>query len=67
VTLYLYDHPELGERFYHYNTQHPELSGRKIAIDTAEDFARANDILIRLGEKSTHYELGDLAKILKTL
>lgn len=67
VTLYLYDHPESGTRFYHYNTRYPNLSGRQMAIDTPEDFESAQQVLDRLGDRSADYDLGDLAKILETI
>ncbi|MCB0634099.1 MAG: NTP transferase domain-containing protein [Saprospiraceae bacterium] len=63
VTLYLYDHPEEGERHYLYNTRFPGLSGRQMAIDTQEDFARATRIMDRLAPVGYQYTLGDLAKI----
>lgn len=67
VTLYLYDYPELGTRYYHYNRTHPQLSGRQMAIDTTADFERAQQVLERLGDKADRYDLGDLAEILETL
>lgn len=67
VTLYLYDHPQEGRRFYHYNTRYPGVSGRQMAIDTREDFEQAEKILDRLGDRSDRYDLGDLAKILETI
>ncbi|PHN07569.1 cytidylyltransferase domain-containing protein [Flavilitoribacter nigricans] len=67
VTLFLYDHPELGARCYHFNTTYPGLSGLQMAIDTRADFERAEQILDRLGDRSESYDLGDLAKILQNL
>lgn len=67
VTLYLYDHPGEGERYYLYNTKYPGLSGKQMAIDTPEDFARASRILDRLAPNQYRYSLGDLAKIYEDL
>jgi spore coat polysaccharide biosynthesis protein SpsF len=67
VTLYLYDYPKVGERYYFYNTKFPGLSGKQMAIDTPEDFARAVQIMSRLEIAAYQYTLGDLAKIYEDL
>lgn len=65
VTLYLYDHPELGRRYYHYNTRYPELAGKKLAVDTPADLIRAEGILQHL--PADRYTLADLAAIAQDL
>lgn len=67
VTLYLYEHPEEGQRYYLYNTNYPGLSGKQMAIDTPEDFARAVKIMDRLQAEDYRYTLGTLAKIYEDL
>lgn len=67
VTLYLYEHPGLGRRYYHYNRDYASLRGQQMAIDTAADFERASKIMACLKGRRGKYTLGDLAEILKEL
>ena len=56
VTLYLYDHPEIGTRYHYTNTSCPELTGVQLAIDTQDDFDKAKEIMNRLGDD--YYNFG---------
>ena len=51
VTLYLYEHPEVGKRFYLFNTEYPELTGLHLAIDEEKHYQLAQRIVRALGDK----------------
>lgn len=44
VTLYLYDHPESCRRHVHVNPLREQMAGLNLAIDTQEDYQRAQRI-----------------------
>jgi spore coat polysaccharide biosynthesis protein SpsF len=44
VTLYLYEHPESCRTYIHVNPQREEMAGINLAIDTPEDYLRAQRI-----------------------
>ncbi len=45
VTLYLYEHEQVGKRKYFYNEKYPEARGTHLAVDTPEDFEIASKML----------------------
>ncbi|MEL6866987.1 MAG: hypothetical protein AAFP19_21360 [Bacteroidota bacterium] len=53
VTLYLYDHPEVGKQYDHVNTKCPDFRGLKIALDEPKDLELAQRIMAKL--KSDYY------------
>lgn len=63
VTLYLYEHPELGKRHYFYNTICPELKGVNLAIDTENDLQLAEKIYSRLSDIREDIGLTELCEI----
>lgn len=63
VTLYLYEHPDIGRRYYHYNTHYPALSGKRLAVDTAADLIRTERLVQQLGAAWERYTLKDLAAL----
>jgi spore coat polysaccharide biosynthesis protein SpsF len=65
VTLYLYEHEEVGRRFYFYNEWRPEAGGVQMAIDSEDDLARAMRLLNRTNGVHTKYDLCDWMAFLK--
>ncbi len=63
VTLYLYEHEELGKRHYFYNSICPELKGINLAIDDARDFQSAVSIFDRLSGLNGQFGLRELCSI----
>lgn len=63
VTLYLYDHEELGKRKYFYNSICPGLKGMNLAIDNAEDIVLAEKIMTRLSPEYGIIGLKELCEI----
>ena len=51
VTLYLYEHLDIGKRFYLFNTENPELIGLHLAIDEEQHYLLAQKVVRALGEK----------------
>lgn len=62
VTLYLYDHENIGKRKYYYNTKTPVAKGAHLAIDTPEDFEIAQLIYALMPEPNNVPPLSDLIK-----
>jgi len=63
VTLYFYEHPEiLGAHEFVTNTTLPFATGMKMAIDTEEDFKKAEKIMNILGAE---YKTADWKKIVQ--
>jgi spore coat polysaccharide biosynthesis protein SpsF len=50
VTLFLYDHPESCSSYVHVNPLSKEMAGHTLAIDTEEDYLRAQRIAAALPE-----------------
>lgn len=67
VTLYLYEHPELGNQYHHKNTQVTEMQGAKMAIDELKDFEFASILMKKLKQQNFDYTLEDLNSIIKNL
>lgn len=65
VTLYLYEHPEVGEQFHHMNIQYPGLSGLQIALDTPEDLTLAKLVMAKLGEDYYDCDLGQFQTVIE--
>lgn len=59
VTLYLYEHEEEGRQYHFYNTICPEAQGKNFAIDTIEDFSRAERLLLKITNDHTDYDICD--------
>ena len=64
VTLYLYEHEDVGNRLNVYNTEVPEAAGSKIAIDTPEDFVLASAILRRMEKGHLAYGMRDVLRFM---
>jgi spore coat polysaccharide biosynthesis protein SpsF len=62
VTLYLYDHPEVGNRKYYVNDEYPEASGVHLSIDTPQDAAIAQRMLKQLPKPIYENELSTIVK-----
>ncbi|WKN31464.1 hypothetical protein PZB74_21170 [Porifericola rhodea] len=60
VTLYLYEHENLGKRQYFYNQTVPEAEGAHLAIDTPEDLNLAKAIYSLMPEAGNTPELSEL-------
>ncbi|MEK6477050.1 hypothetical protein WJR50_05930 [Catalinimonas sp. 4WD22] len=65
VTLYLYEHENIGKRKYYYNTDTPEAKGAHLAIDTPEDFEIAQLIYAQMPEPENTPPLADLIRYYK--
>jgi len=63
VTLYLYEHEELGKRQYFYNTICPGLKGENLAIDNDKDLSLAEKIFARLSHLDKEFGLKELCAI----
>ncbi|MEL6864693.1 MAG: NTP transferase domain-containing protein [Bacteroidota bacterium] len=63
VTLYLYEHPEAGRIYYHYNESCPEAKGLQMAIDEAKDFEQAREIMRVLKHQDYQYTLKELCQL----
>jgi len=63
VTLYLYEHEELGKRHYFYNSICPGLKGINLAIDNENDFQLAEKIYNKLSHLNGDFGLEELCKI----
>jgi len=62
VTLYLYDHPEIGNRKYYVNDEYPEASGVHLSIDTPQDAEIAQRMLNQLPKPIYKNELSTIVK-----
>jgi spore coat polysaccharide biosynthesis protein SpsF (cytidylyltransferase family) len=60
VTLWLYDNPKIGRRYVYPNRLCPEAAGLDLALDTPEDFVRAENILARAGSSPATLGLRDI-------
>lgn len=63
VTLYLYDHEDEGRQYFFYNSLCPEAEGRKLAIDTLDDFKNAEKLLLKTNNDHTNYDICDWVKM----
>ena len=63
VTLYLYEHEELGKRHYFYNKICPGLKGINLAIDSEGDFRLAVSIYNKLSHLNAEIGLKELCTI----
>jgi len=63
VTLYLYEHEELGKRQYFYNTVCPSLKGENLAIDNDKDLNLAEKIFAMLSHLHKEFGLKELCTI----
>jgi spore coat polysaccharide biosynthesis protein SpsF len=63
VTLYLYEHEELGKRHYFYNTICPGLRRVNLAIDSENDFQLAERIYTKLSHLKGEFGLKELCTI----
>lgn len=64
VTSFLYEFDGKGKHYYVMNTEIPELAGIQLAMDTKEDFERAELIIANFVESHEEYNLKELSKIL---
>lgn len=65
VTAYLYEHEDVGSRFYLYNDVCPEAGGVQLAIDTYEDYERAKRLLSKVERPHTEYNMCDWIALLQ--
>lgn len=61
VTIYFYENPDKGSMFFIYNNVVPEVKGIQLAIDTLEDFKRAQKLVEKLDMNT--YDLKEIAKV----
>ncbi|MEM6843813.1 MAG: hypothetical protein AAF632_16420 [Bacteroidota bacterium] len=57
VTLYLYDHPEVGKRKYYINQDYPKAKGIHLSIDTPDDAELAQKMLSSLPQPIYQHNL----------
>jgi spore coat polysaccharide biosynthesis protein SpsF (cytidylyltransferase family) len=67
VTLYLYDHPESCRRHIHVNPRREEMAGLNLAIDTQDDYQRAQRIAAALPEPLLERSLLEITNAAKQL
>jgi len=60
VTLYLYDHPNVGKRKYYTNEECSEATGIHLSIDTSEDAEIAEKMLDSLSEPIYQHSLSTI-------
>lgn len=60
VTSWLYEHPEVGNRYVFQNRTCPEAAGLQLAIDTFEDLDRAARILADAGPHHSSLGLSEI-------
>lgn len=65
VTLWLYQHDEGRNHYYHYNSMCPEAAGIQMAIDTEDDFSLAEKIIGNFAGNHTEYGLKEIFQIRK--
>ena len=59
VTLYLYEHEEIGRRYYLHNEWCPEARGTHMALDTSSDLERARCLFEQTVGSHLDYDLPD--------
>lgn len=67
VTSYMYEHEELGEYHFLYNTVITELAGIQLALDTPEDLQRTRNIVDSFKEPQYVYGMTEINEILKKI
>ncbi len=67
VMTYFYRHLNQFKYYFIYNTNHPEMAGLQLAIDTPEDFMLATKIAAHFTNEQADYGLAAMSRILKTL
>ncbi|CAM8654816.1 SpsF Spore coat polysaccharide biosynthesis protein F, CMP-KDO synthetase homolog [Oxalobacteraceae bacterium] len=67
VTLFLYDHPERCKYYIHLNPRREEMAGLNLAIDTEEDYLRAQRIVADLPEPLLERSLKEIINAEKRL
>ncbi|MEL6944107.1 MAG: hypothetical protein AAFO82_15715, partial [Bacteroidota bacterium] len=56
---------DAGQQHYYFmNTQHPEVAGIQLALDTPEDFERSKRLITQFEQSHYLINLGDLLKYL---
>lgn len=65
VTIFFYQHENLGRQYHYINHICPEAAGIQLAIDTVEDFERAASMIARMERSHTEYHLTDIWKLWK--
>jgi spore coat polysaccharide biosynthesis protein SpsF len=66
VTIYLYRHDENEKYYYHYNEKCKDAAGVQFAIDTPEDFKRAERIINKLN-KINNFTLREVYNAYKSI
>lgn len=67
VTSYLYENDE-GKKFkYIYNKALPEAAGIQLALDTAQDFERTENIIKKFENNHTEFNLKEILELYKKL
>lgn len=64
VMTYFYTNSDKIDYLYLYNTEYAELAGVQLAIDTQEDFDRAQYIIDKLNIPNNEFDLNDIANII---
>jgi spore coat polysaccharide biosynthesis protein SpsF len=67
VTIYLYENESKFNVKYFYNHELKEASGLKLAIDTEEDFLRAEKIVCNLDSGLSSYDLKEIVEVINKI
>lgn len=64
VTLFLYEHENLGDYFFFYNTETPDVAGIQLALDTPADLQRSKDLIEHFDKPHYNYNLPEIVQLL---
>lgn len=67
VTLYLYEHLQIGKQFHHFNTKCPDLKGLQIALDEPKDLELFKRVMNKLKDDYYTCDLIKFHKIIETI
>jgi spore coat polysaccharide biosynthesis protein SpsF len=67
VTLYLYDHGEVGKQYHHQNTRCPELKGLHIALDEPKDYELFKRVMAEMKEDYYNCDLNKFHQIIEKI
>jgi N-acetylneuraminate synthase/N,N'-diacetyllegionaminate synthase len=63
VTLWFYEHPEVGKRFAYRNKACPEAGNLQLALDTEADLERTSAMMARMRRAPASYTLTELVNL----
>ena len=67
VTLYLYEHENVGQQLHYKNTVSPGLSGIDVALDEPKDWELYQDIMKKMGSQFYDCDLQQFEKIIQEI